>query len=120
LNLCIVCAGSFANSILATQLEHRAAQHWQSFASDVTLNRVAVRLSDDQLRSPRLTAKVVNGLLQKESAVAAFEDIAIICAGVAALGIPLTIFMRPAKLPDPKAAEATSPPPATSELPQAA
>jgi DHA2 family multidrug resistance protein len=97
MNLCFVCAGSFANAGLATAYDHRVALHTERFAAQITLSRSAIRLAVEQLHSPHAAAELFNELVSKASAVAAFDDIAIISGVVAFIAIPLTLLMRPAK-----------------------
>jgi MFS transporter, DHA2 family, multidrug resistance protein len=97
MNLCFVCAGSFANAGLATAYDHRFALHAQTFAAQIGLNRSAIRLAVQQAHSPHETLELFNLLVSKASAVAAFDDIAIISAVIAFAAIPLTFLMRPAQ-----------------------
>jgi DHA2 family multidrug resistance protein len=97
MNLCFVCAGSFANVGLVTAYEHRVALHAQTFAAQITLTRSAIRLAVQQAHSTRVATELFNMLVSKASAVAAFDDIAIICGVIAFAAIPLTLLMRPAK-----------------------
>jgi MFS transporter, DHA2 family, multidrug resistance protein len=103
MNLCFVCAGSFANAGLVTAYDHRFALHMERFAAQISLSRSAIRLAVQQAHSPSV-AVVFNLLASKASAVAAFEDVAIVSAVVAFAAVPLTLLMLPAKpLVPPKA-----------------
>jgi DHA2 family multidrug resistance protein len=97
MNLCFVCAGSFANAGLLTAYDHRFALHMERFAAQITLSRSAIRLAVQQAPSPHVAVDLFNLLVSKASAIEAFDDIAIISGVIAFVAIPLTLLMRPAQ-----------------------
>ena len=96
-NLSFAAAGTFANSSLATILDHRQAKHLSELAGSIALSRAPISSaveSGGALEVGRLAQ-----LAAQQAGVIAFADVALCAAAVAAVAIPITLCLRRANPP---------------------
>ena len=95
MNFTFVLPGSFANAMLSTLFDHRLSSHWADLASSVSLGRPVIR--EAMRQHPSATLHLLAEVVHQQSAVMAFADVALGCAAVAVIALPLVLILRPAR-----------------------
>jgi MFS transporter, DHA2 family, multidrug resistance protein len=95
MNFTFVLPGSFANAALSTLFDHRVSSHWGDLASSVSLARPVIR--EAMRQHPSAALRALAQLVYQQSAVMAFVDVALGCAAIALIALPLTLALHPAR-----------------------